>query len=81
MQPFGVNPAGAASHARYASKFAFGFPLLSDPDREMADAYGALRPDGRKIHRSVVLVDQHGTVRFAVRGTPTSDEILASLDE
>ena len=49
IQPFGVNPASAESHAKYADKFHFGFPLLSDPDRTMAREYVVLKDDTRGI--------------------------------
>jgi thioredoxin-dependent peroxiredoxin len=80
VQPFGVNPAPVAGHVRYAERFRFNFPLLSDPERRAADAYGALKADGKGIVRSVVLVGRDGTVRFAVRGAPSTRQILASLD-
>jgi peroxiredoxin Q/BCP len=79
VQPFGVNPAAVPSHVRYAQKFRFNFPLLSDPERHAAHAFGALKGDGKGIVRSVVLVERGGTVRFAVRGAPSTDQILASL--
>ena len=79
VQPFGVNPAGVASHARYAAKLKFPFPLLSDTERRVAGAYGALKPGGRRIQRTVVLVGRDGAVRFARRGAPGADEVLASL--
>src|SRR5258706_352593 len=56
IQPFGVNPAGVAAHASYVEKFAFTFPLLSDPDRAIAEAYAALKEDGRGIQRTVYVV-------------------------
>ena len=80
VQPFGVNPASVASHDRYASKFAFPFPLLSDPDRAVARAYGALKADGNGIQRSVVVITREGVVAFARRGAPGPDENLAALD-
>ena len=79
VRTFGVNPAGVASHAKYAEKFAFGFPLLSDPDRAIARAYLALKEDGRGIQRTVYLIGADGRVRFAVRGAPPPDEVLAAL--
>lgn len=79
VQPLGVNPASVENHARYASKFAFGFPLLSDPDRVIAHAYGALKEDGRGIQRTVYGVARDGTVAFAVRGAPPPADILAAL--
>jgi len=77
IQPFGVNPAGIESHAGYARKFNFNFPLLSDPDRAIARAYQALKDDDRGIQRSVYVVDRDGTVAFARRGAPPVDEIVA----
>lgn len=81
VQPFGVNPAGVASHAKYVAKFRFPFPLLSDPDRTVADAFGALKPAGRNIRRSVVLIGRDGRVLFAERGSPSTGRILAVLVE
>lgn len=81
VQPFGVNPAGVQSHVRYAQKFRFNFPLLSDPERHAAHGFGALKGDGKGIVRSVVLVERGGTVRFAVRGAPSTEQILASLED
>lgn len=79
MQPFGVNPAGVDAHDRYATKLKLPFPLLSDPDRDVTGAFGALKADGKKTQRSVVLLDRDGTVLFAARGAPGAKEVLASL--
>ena len=79
VQPLGVNPAGVESHARYAAKMGFGFPLLSDADRAIARAYGALKEDGRGIQRTVYGVRTDGTVGFAARGAPPPAEIVAAL--
>ncbi|OLB15671.1 MAG: hypothetical protein AUH07_02570 [Gemmatimonadetes bacterium 13_2_20CM_70_9] len=79
IQPFGVNPAGVASHANYVSKFRFNFPLLSDPDRAIARAYRALKDDGQGIQRSVYVVRRDGTIAFAQRGAPAVDDIVAPL--
>ena len=77
MQPFGVNPASVASHASYAKKLGFNFPLLSDPDRAIARAYRALKDDGQGIIRTVYVVNRDGTIAFAQRGAPPVDEIVA----
>jgi peroxiredoxin len=79
VEPFGVNPADVGDHARYAAKLKLPFPLLSDAAREAATAYGAVKPDGLKIQRSVVIVDRNGTVAFAARGAPGAAESLAGL--
>jgi peroxiredoxin Q/BCP len=79
VQPFGVNPASIPSHQRYAAKFRFPFPLLSDAERTVASAYGALKPDGSGVIRTVVLVGKDGTIRFAERGAPKTARILSGL--
>jgi peroxiredoxin Q/BCP len=78
-QPLGVNPASVASHAQYAAKFQFGFPLLSDPDRAIARAYAALKEDARGIQRTVYAIAADGTIVFAARGAPPVGELLAAL--
>jgi peroxiredoxin Q/BCP len=79
VQPFGVNPAGVQAHARYAAKMQFGFPLLSDSDRAIAAAYGALKEDGKGIQRTVYGIARDGTIAFAARGAPPPDEVVAAL--
>ena len=80
VQPFGVNFAGVESHRRYAAKLKLPFPLLSDPRREATGAYGALQADGKRIQRTVVLVDRDGTVVFSARGMPGADVSLQALE-
>jgi len=80
IQPFGVNPAGVESHARYVEKMKFNFPLLSDPERAIARAYHALKDDGAGIQRSVYVVARDGTVAFAQRGAPAVADIVAAVD-
>ncbi len=79
VRPFGVNFAGVQSHYRYATKLKLPFPLLSDPERAACGAFGALKVDGKRIQRSVVLVERGGEVVFAARGAPGADEVLSVL--
>jgi peroxiredoxin len=79
IRPFGVNPAPAASHAGYVERLRLNFPLLSDPDLLMARAYGALRPDGLTIARSVVLIDQDATIVYSQAGAPGAEIVLEAL--
>jgi len=79
IQPFGVNPASIDSHRKYVEKMLFNFPLLTDPDRAIARAYHALKEDDRGIARTVYVVGKDGTVRFAQRGAPPVDEIVAAV--
>ena len=81
IQPFGVNPAGIESHAKYAAKFDFNFPLLTDPDRAIAGAYGALKDNGQSIQRSVLGIGRDGIIRYSTRGAPPPGEVIAALEE
>jgi thioredoxin-dependent peroxiredoxin len=77
VQPLGVNPASVSGHATYARKLGLSFPLLSDPDRTIASAYHALKPDGHAIQRTVYAIRSDGTIAFAARGAPLSNDIVA----
>jgi peroxiredoxin len=79
VQPLGVNPASPKSHAEYASHLRLPFPLLSDPSLAISRAYGALRPDGKGIARSVYLIDRDGTILYSQSGAPGAEIILESL--
>ena len=79
IRPFGVNPASAESHAGYAERLRLTFLLLSDPGLQMARAYGALRPDGVSIARSVVLIEQDGIVAYSQAGAPGAEIVLEAL--
>jgi len=81
LQPFGVNPAGVDSHHSYVEKMGFNFPLLSDPERAIARAYAAVKDDGKGIQRTVYVIGRDGTVRFARRGAPPVDDIVAAVHE
>jgi len=80
VRPLGVNPSPAERHAEYAARLRLPFPLLSDPERAVAAAYGALQPGGASISRTVVLVAQGGMVRYAQAGAPGAELILEALE-
>lgn len=75
----GINPASVESHGKYAEKFLFNFPLVSDADRAAARAYRALKSDGRGILRTVYLIGADGRILFAQRGMPAVAAILKPL--
>ena len=79
VQPLGINPAPAESHAGYAARLRLPFPLLSDPALAVSRAYGAVRPDAQAIARSVCLVDRDGIIRYSQAGAPGAEIILESL--
>src|SRR6187402_3519702 len=70
----GVSPDSPKSHAGFASKYELPFTLLSDPDKELAQAYGvwALKKNYGKeywgIVRSTFLIGADGKVKAEWRG-------------
>lgn len=78
--PFGVNPASVERHADYARRLKLPFPLLSDSGLRISRAYGAVRPLGAGISRSVVLVDRGGLVLYSQSGAPGADLSLEGMD-
>jgi len=75
---FGVNPADAEAHASFAKNHNFPFPLLADVDGKMTREYGA-RGIAGVVKRTVYGINQEGTIVFAKRGMPSTDEILAAF--
>jgi peroxiredoxin len=51
------------------------FPLLVDRGRKIAGLYNA---SGLIVKRTVYLIDPAGIIRYARRGKPSVDEVLAS---
>jgi peroxiredoxin len=79
IRPFGVNPAPVEDHAGYAARLRLPFPLLSDPGLAIARAYGAVRPDGHTIARSVIVIEQDGTIAYSQAGAPGAAIVLEAL--
>lgn len=65
----GVSPDSVASHEKFRAKYALNFPLLSDPEKAVAEKYGAFGEKvmyGRKVTgmiRSTFVIDAAGVVR------------------
>ena len=75
IEVFGVNPQGAAAHARFRAKFQFPFPLLVDKGRQVAKLYQA---NGLIVKRTVYLIGPDGAIRFAQRGMPKPSEVMGA---
>jgi peroxiredoxin Q/BCP len=86
VRVLGVSPDSEASHARFAKKYGLPFTLLSDPEKELAEAYGVWvekQNYGRKymgIQRSTFLVDGKGVVKKAYRGVRVPGHVEAVLE-
>ncbi|WP_144831944.1 thioredoxin-dependent thiol peroxidase [Kocuria rhizophila] len=67
----GISPDAPEALARFSAEHDLGFPLLSDPDHRVAEAYGAWgeKKNYGKVYegliRSTVVLDEHGMVDLA----------------
>src|SRR4051812_31506209 len=68
LKVFGISADSVASHKKFTDKYGLNFTLLSDPDKTIIDAYGALGEKsmfGRKyigIKRNTYLIDPDGNI-------------------
>jgi len=84
----GVSPDSEASHQRFIAKYDLRFRLLSDPDKEILQAYGAW---GEKkmygktsmgVLRSTFVINEEGVIEKIFRKVKTKDhtnQILESI--
>jgi thioredoxin-dependent peroxiredoxin len=84
----GISPDNAASHQRFRGKYGLRFPLLTDADHAVMDAWGAWGEKtsyGRKsvgVLRSTFLLDDQGRVERAwhnVKADGHAAAVLADL--
>jgi peroxiredoxin Q/BCP len=67
----GISPDGAEKHTKFRDKYGLELPLLSDPDKQVMEAYGAFGEKtlyGKKVIgviRSTFLIDEKGKVQRA----------------
>lgn len=60
---WGISPQDVDSHEEFARKFDLRMPLLADPDRRVARAFGVAAP-GIGLRRAVFLLAPDGTVHW-----------------
>jgi len=84
----GVSRDSTASHCRFRDKYGLNFPLLSDPEGKVTQAYGAWGEKnmyGKKsmgIIRTTVVIDAEGKVAKIfpkVKVAGHAEEVLAAL--
>ena len=59
----GISGQDVDSHRRFTENHDLNVPLLADPGRKVASAYGVSRP-GLGIARAVMVVDEQGVLRY-----------------
>jgi peroxiredoxin Q/BCP len=71
----GVNPQSAKSHVKFQANCRLPFPLLVDPGQKIGELY---HTRGLMVKRTVYLIGPDGRIRYAKRGLPDPDEVLAA---
>ena len=74
---FGINPANEATHAKFRANHGFPFSLLADPEQRTGADY---RAKGLIVKRTVYLIGKSGKIRYAKRGKPLPEEVLAAAE-
>jgi peroxiredoxin Q/BCP len=83
-QRVGISADKVDKQKRFSDKHQFGFPLLSDPDKSVAKAYGVRRGPGPIPNkRSTFVIGTDGLIKSVVRSETNmnvhADQALASL--
>jgi peroxiredoxin Q/BCP len=90
VQILGISPDAPEKQKKFDDKYSLGFPLLSDPDHEVAEQYGAWGEKsmyGKKylgIIRSAFLIDEKGKIAEAwpkISPKDTPKKLLKALEE
>ena len=84
----GVSKDDLESHAKFRKKYSLSFPLLSDPEGKVLDAYGVWKEKNlygkmfMGIERTTYVIDEGGRVKKVfprVKVDGHVDEVLAVL--
>ena len=82
----GVSPDSPASHAKFKTKFNLPFPLLTDEDHKICDAYGVWGPKqfmGKSyegVLRTTFLIDAQGDIARVFENVRPADHSAEVLD-
>lgn len=78
---YAINPAEQASHAAFASKYGFEFPILTDRGGAVSRQFACTLSVPLKtwVIRTVYLINPKRTIRLANRGAPATAAIVRSI--
>ncbi len=80
----GVSLDSIQSHSKFASKYGLLFPLISDKDKRIANAYGVLKDTETSTTRVTFVIDKTGKVAKVfpkVDVTKHTEEVVSALKE
>jgi peroxiredoxin Q/BCP len=80
----GVSVDTVESHKLFSEKHRLNFPLISDHDKRISEAYGVLSEDGSRAERTTYVIDREGKIAkiFAkVDVLKHTDEVVSVLKQ
>lgn len=83
---FGVSPDTERKHLSFIEKYEFQYPLLSDPDLKMTNAFGLYGPkvfmgkDIVGVYRTTVIVNEEGVIEHIISKVTTAKHAEQILD-
>jgi peroxiredoxin Q/BCP len=80
----GVSLDSVGSHKKFADKYRLPFPLLSDKEKRITNAYGVLNESGTFASRVTYIIDKEGKIARIfpkVDVTKHTEEVVAALKE
>ena len=89
IEVLGVSADGQASHQKFTTKYSLPFSLLSDPEHEVMEKYGAWGEKNmygkivQGVLRSTFIIDEAGKIVHIFRKVKTdthSQDVLAVID-
>lgn len=78
----GVNQDDIESHRQFALKMGYRFPLVTDSDRMISDRFDLelMEEYPDFIERAVFIIDQDGVIQYAVKGNPSTKELMEVIE-
>lgn len=82
----GVSADTVRRQKNFSEKYGFKFPLISDEDKEMIEAFGVWGPKkfmGKEyegIHRTTFLIDENGIIERVIKKVKTKDHTNQILE-
>jgi thioredoxin-dependent peroxiredoxin len=80
----GISDDSHESHQKFAKAYSLGFPLLSDPDHQLAKRYGAtnlLTAVLGRVSRTTFVIDKSGRVAAVIKSQLSAGAHLAGVKD
>ena len=73
----------AETNGKFAASLELDYPILSDPEKKTATAYGVLSPEGNYARRHTIYIGADGKILYVdreVKPASAGDDVAARLE-